>query len=167
MIISFRSVLAGMVVLGTALAVTPATSKADVDIYLSVPPACPWGYYDSPPYHCAPYGYWGAEFFYNGIFIGVGPWWGWGYDHGWGRNRFHGYYRPGRAYRYYYDDRDGRYDRYDRQERDYRDDHRHEDERRFRDDRRYRDAHGDRSERRDHGDRDDRGDRGRHRPDGR
>ena len=57
------------------------------------PPDCPYGYYDYPPYACAPAGYWGPEYFYNGIFIGVGPWWGWGYRHGWGGHRFHGYYR--------------------------------------------------------------------------
>jgi hypothetical protein len=35
---------------------------------------CPYGYYDYSPYACAPYGYYGPEWFSNGVFIGVGPW---------------------------------------------------------------------------------------------
>ncbi len=54
------------------------------------PPVCEWGYYDYEPYDCAPYGFYGPEFFYGGLFIGVGPWENWGYSHGWGGHRFHG-----------------------------------------------------------------------------
>src|SRR6266545_2450804 len=78
------------------LAFTPTPASAQVSFGVQVggpPPVCQWGYYDYPPYGCAPYGYWGPEYFYNGIFIGVGPWWGWGYRHGWGGHRFGGYYR--------------------------------------------------------------------------
>jgi hypothetical protein len=35
---------------------------------------CPYGYYDYAPYNCAPYGYYGSEWFTNGVFIGAGPW---------------------------------------------------------------------------------------------
>jgi hypothetical protein len=35
---------------------------------------CPYGYYDTAPYGCAPYGYYGAEWFRAGVFIGAGPW---------------------------------------------------------------------------------------------
>ena len=75
---------------------TQATAGVSVGVGVNVggpPPECPYGYYDYPPYACAPAGYWGPEYFYNGIFIGVGPWWGWGYRHGWDGHRFHGYYR--------------------------------------------------------------------------
>lgn len=37
-------------------------------------PACPYGYYDFAPYDCAPYGYYGPEWFAGGFFIGTGPW---------------------------------------------------------------------------------------------
>ena len=51
------------------------------------PPVCQWGYYPFYPYACAPYGYWGSDWFNGGVFIGAGPWyqgwygrpWGWGY----------------------------------------------------------------------------------------
>jgi hypothetical protein len=62
------------------------------------PPVCEWGYYAYYPYACAPYGYYGPNWFYEGAFIGVGPWyhWGWGrggWDRsGWDRGRgWHGY----------------------------------------------------------------------------
>ena len=45
------------------------------------PPDCEWGYYSYYPYACAPYGYYGPSWFLGGAFIGVGPWYGWG----WGR----------------------------------------------------------------------------------
>ena len=37
-------------------------------------PECPYGYYDYAPYSCAPYGYYGSEWFNGGVFIGTGPW---------------------------------------------------------------------------------------------
>jgi hypothetical protein len=107
---SVFSVLTGAIVFTTILVFTPATAKADVDIVLAAPAVCQWGYYDYPPYTCAQYGFWGPEFFYNGIFIGVGPWWGWGYGHGWGGHRFHGYYNPGHAYGHPGWDTRGRYE---------------------------------------------------------
>ena len=55
-------------------------------------PVCAWGYYPFYPYACAPYGYWGPDYFYNGVFIGVGPW----YHSHWGGYYGHGFYgRPG------------------------------------------------------------------------
>lgn len=38
------------------------------------PPICPYGYFAYAPYNCAPYGYYGPEWFPNGVFIGAGPW---------------------------------------------------------------------------------------------
>jgi len=38
------------------------------------PPVCPYGYYEMPPYNCAPDGYYGPEWFVGGGFIGAGPW---------------------------------------------------------------------------------------------
>ncbi len=38
------------------------------------PPVCEWGFYPTYPFGCAPYGYYGPEWFVNGVFIGAGPW---------------------------------------------------------------------------------------------
>jgi RNA polymerase primary sigma factor len=35
-------------------------------------------------------GFYGPGYFFNGIFLGVGPWANWGYGHGWGDHRFSG-----------------------------------------------------------------------------
>jgi len=37
-------------------------------------PVCPYGYFDYPPYNCAPWGYYGPGWFRGGVFIGAGPW---------------------------------------------------------------------------------------------
>ena len=37
-------------------------------------PVCPYGYFDYAPYDCAPYGYYGPDWFVGGAFIGAGPW---------------------------------------------------------------------------------------------
>jgi hypothetical protein len=51
------------------------------------PPDCLYGYYPYYPYACATYAYWGPEYFYDGVFVGVGPWFGWGFGPG-----FRGYF---------------------------------------------------------------------------
>jgi len=101
----------------TLLMVPLAYSQAQVRVGIGVgvgpafvagPPVCPYGYYDYAPYACAPYGYYGPDYFVDGVFVGVGPWYHWGhpawfwnrpgvvgrgsYGRGWG----HPYYgRPG------------------------------------------------------------------------
>ena len=71
------------------LAVAPA-AQAQIAIDIGVQPVCSYGYYGYAPYACAPMGYYGPGYFYNGIFLGMGPWGGWGYSHGWGSHRFAG-----------------------------------------------------------------------------
>jgi len=61
------------------LSVTPAHAQVSVGIgfgpgYYGGPPVCQWGYYDYSPYACAPYGFYGPNWFSGGIFIGAGPW---------------------------------------------------------------------------------------------
>jgi hypothetical protein len=56
--------------------------------YVAGPPVCAYGYYPDYPYGCAPYGYYGPNWFAGGVFIGAGPWY-----HGWG----HPYY-PARGF---------------------------------------------------------------------
>lgn len=79
--------LVSMVALLGGLAVMPA-AHAQISINIGVQPTCPYGYYGYAPYSCAPMGYYGSGYFYNGIFVGMGPWSGWGYGHGWGSHRF-------------------------------------------------------------------------------
>jgi len=71
--------------------------------YVGVAPICSYGYYDYYPYDCAPYGFYGPDYFVGGVFIGAGPWYRSGY---YGRGRY-GYYGRGRGYDRGYDN--GRY----------------------------------------------------------
>jgi hypothetical protein len=72
--------------------------------YYYGPPDCEWGYYAYYPYACAPYGYYGPNWFVGGLFIGVGPWyhWGWyghpGYGYGFRGGYGYGGYRGGYGY---------------------------------------------------------------------
>ena len=82
--------LLGTAALLMGLAIVP-TAQGQISIGINLggpPPVCTYGYYDYAPYACAPYGFYGPGYFYNGIFLGVGPWAGWGYAHGWGSHRF-------------------------------------------------------------------------------
>jgi hypothetical protein len=75
----------------TTLLATMAAPAANAQVVISVtPPVCVYGYYEYSPYGCAPSGFYGPGYFYNGIFLGVGPWANWGYGHGWGGHRFSG-----------------------------------------------------------------------------
>src|SRR5260370_17088183 len=63
------------------LAATPSPAQVAIGIhigrdygYYHVPPACPYGYYTDYPFGCARYGYWGPEYFANGVSIAAGPW---------------------------------------------------------------------------------------------
>lgn len=59
---------------GIGFTATAPKAKAQVGVEVGVAPDCPYGYYDVPPYNCAPYGYYGPEWFSGGVFIGAGPW---------------------------------------------------------------------------------------------
>src|SRR5260370_38732561 len=63
-----------LVALFAALTSIPSSAPAQVSLNIGAEPACPYGYYDYAPYDCAPYGYYGPEWFNGGAFIGVGPW---------------------------------------------------------------------------------------------
>ena len=51
-----------------------ASAQVAVGVNIGVPPVCPYGYFDYAPYDCAPYGYYGPDWFVGGLFIGAGPW---------------------------------------------------------------------------------------------
>ena len=72
------------------LAIPAAYSQAQVSIGVQIgpsyglynpPPVCAWGYYPDYPFDCAPYGYWGPDWFVDGVFIGAGPWYHFYYVH--------------------------------------------------------------------------------------
>src|SRR5712691_6902144 len=81
--------------------------------YYGPAPVCAYGYYDYYPYSCAPYGYYGPDWFVGGVFIGAGPWYhshwgrgfygrgGWGYGRGFNGRGYYGgrgNYGGGRGY---------------------------------------------------------------------
>jgi hypothetical protein len=101
----WKTLLCTAACLTFAALVATSAPKANAQVSINIggpPPVCPYGYYDYAPYSCAPVGFYGPGYFYNGIFLGVGPWRHWGYRHGWGSHRFvsagGGRYRP-RPYR--------------------------------------------------------------------
>lgn len=92
---SFRT-FALAAVAGIGLTAFASQSQAQIAINIGVPPVCPYGYFDYAPYACAPWGYYGPEWFINGAFIGAGPWFhGPAGFHGYVNNRYapeHGFH---------------------------------------------------------------------------
>ena len=68
------SLVAAAALLATPAAVAPAHAQVAVGINLGPAPICPYGYFDYAPYDCAPYGYYGPDWFVGGVFLGAGPW---------------------------------------------------------------------------------------------
>ena len=97
---SILNVWKSLALSAVAVAALGATSVApsQVTVGIGVAPICPYGYFDYAPYDCAPYGYYGPDWFVGGVFLGAGPWFhgrpGW-YGHV--DNRFdprNGYHGP-------------------------------------------------------------------------
>jgi hypothetical protein len=90
--------LAALVAVCLMVTAPKTEAQVAVGVDIGVAPVCPYGYYDVAPYNCAPYGYYGAEWFTGGVFIGAGPWFhGAEGFHGHVNNRFHpehGYHGP-------------------------------------------------------------------------
>lgn len=86
--------------LATLFFTTAPAVRAQVSVGIGIggPPICPYGYFDYAPYDCAPYGYYGPDWFTGGVFIGAGPWFhGPRGFYGHVDNRFdprHGYHGP-------------------------------------------------------------------------
>lgn len=75
---------------GMALLSVAPRAQAQVTVSIGPEPVCPYGYYDVAPYACAPAGYYGPEWFVNGVFLGAGPWFhGPRNFHGHVNNHFH------------------------------------------------------------------------------
>jgi hypothetical protein len=65
----------GLMAITAGLLMVPAhKANAQVSVSIGAAPVCPYGYYEVPPYNCAPDGYYGPEWFSGGVFIGAGPW---------------------------------------------------------------------------------------------
>jgi hypothetical protein len=86
---------------------TASYSQAQVSVRIGVGPSyghvgaapvCAYGYYSYYPYECAPYGFYGPDYFVGGVFVGAGPW----YHSYYGRGSY-GYYGRGRGYDRGYD----------------------------------------------------------------
>jgi hypothetical protein len=61
--------LLSLAALTTGLLSVAPLASAQVSINIGAAPACPYGYYDVAPYNCAPYGYYGPEWFSGGVFM--------------------------------------------------------------------------------------------------
>lgn len=59
---------------GASFTVAAPHAQAQVSASIGEAPDCPYGYYDTAPYGCAPTGYYGPEWFTADGFIGAGPW---------------------------------------------------------------------------------------------
>ncbi len=57
-----------------AILASSSVAPAQISVNIGVAPVCPYGYFDYAPYDCAPYGYYGPDWFVGGVFIGAGPW---------------------------------------------------------------------------------------------
>ncbi|MES2393120.1 MAG: hypothetical protein V4555_15865 [Acidobacteriota bacterium] len=89
------TLLAGVAAVGLAVSVPASQAQVSFGISVGQEPVCPYGYYDYSPYRCAPYGYYGPEWFNNGVFIGTGRWYH-------GPEHFHGYVNRSYDRRYGY-----------------------------------------------------------------
>jgi hypothetical protein len=72
----FKYIALAAAIVGVSFAVLGSSAQAQISINIGVgsAPDCPYGYYDVHPYACAPYGYYGSEWFVGGAFVGAGPW---------------------------------------------------------------------------------------------
>ncbi len=88
--------LAIAAVAAICFAVTAPAANAQVSVQIGAAPDCPYGYFETAPYACAPYGCYGPEWFPDGVFIGAGPWF-----HGPDRFRGHvnNHFHPEHGYR--------------------------------------------------------------------
>jgi hypothetical protein len=59
---------------GICFAGSSSKAAAQVSISIGVAPVCPYGYFNYAPYSCAPFGYYGPQWYSGGVFIGAGPW---------------------------------------------------------------------------------------------
>lgn len=98
LIAAFASILFG--------AVAASHAQISIGINLGSAPVCAYGYYGYAPYRCAPYGYYGPDWFQAGNFVGAGQWYRGGDFYG----RVNRQFDPRYGYRGPYPARGGRFD---------------------------------------------------------
>jgi hypothetical protein len=81
-----------------AVTAPSACAQVSIGVQIGSQPVCPYGYFDYPPYNCAPFGYYGPQWFQGGVFLGAGPWYHGPNDFdGWVNRRYdprYGYHGP-------------------------------------------------------------------------
>jgi len=70
----YGSKILAVAALAAALLSANTVAPAQISVGIGVAPICPYGYFDYGAYDCAPYGYYGPDWFVGGVFIGAGPW---------------------------------------------------------------------------------------------
>src|ERR1700722_14020441 len=87
-----------VLVAGLLCSASAPQPQVAVGVNIGPAPVCPYGYFDYAPYDCAPYGYYGPDWFTGGVFLGAGPWFHGPHGfYGHVDNRFdphHGYHGP-------------------------------------------------------------------------
>ena len=71
---AFKSLAFATLAAALAGGAAVAPAQISVGVGIGAAPVCPYGYFDYAPYNCAPYGYYGPDWFNGGLFIGAGPW---------------------------------------------------------------------------------------------
>ncbi|HEX4155266.1 MAG TPA: hypothetical protein VHY48_06600 [Acidobacteriaceae bacterium] len=69
-----NSLLLSAVALAAFALNVPSPAAGQIIVNIGPAPICPYGYFDYAPYDCAPYGYYGPDWFVGGVFLGAGPW---------------------------------------------------------------------------------------------
>lgn len=67
-------VIAAAAAVGLAGLVPYAAAQVSINVQIGPEPMCPYGYFNYAPYRCAPFGYYGPQWFSGGMFLGAGPW---------------------------------------------------------------------------------------------
>lgn len=90
--------IGGMIAAGSVSGCHHYDTSVQAGVAVGPEPVCPYGYYEVPPYDCAPDGYYGPEWFAGGVFVGAGPWYhGRGHFYGHVDHHYdprHGYHGP-------------------------------------------------------------------------
>ena len=51
-----------------------SSAQVSINVQIGAEPVCPYGYFNYAPFGCAPFGYYGPQWFVSGVFVGAGPW---------------------------------------------------------------------------------------------
>ena len=71
---TLKTTVMAFVAAAICLLCSAPAARAQIVVDIGVEPVCPYGYFDYAPYNCAPYGYYGPDWFVGGVFVGAGRW---------------------------------------------------------------------------------------------